>query len=95
MYKQGNTMTNTYILIYPPITRSERYSSKFLGAAGGSQVPLGVLYIAAYLRKFGNGEYNIKFIDAEHESLTPEDTVNRVREYVMAGGGMKNNAISG
>lgn len=79
-------MTSTYILIYPPITRSERYSSKFLGAAGGSQVPLGVLYIAAYLRKFGNGEYNIKFIDAEHEGLTQEDTVNRVREYVMAGG---------
>ena len=62
---------NNIILIYPPISRSERYSSKFLGAAGGSQVPLGMLYIAAYLEKYG---YNVRFIYAEHQKLTEEGT---------------------
>ena len=72
-------MKITYILIYPPISRSERYSSKFLGAAGGSQVPLGMLYIAAYLEKYG---YNVRFIDAEHQKLTEEGTLEQVRKYV-------------
>ena len=68
-------MKSRYIIIYPPISRAERYSSKFLGAAGGSQVPLGVLYIAAYLEKFG---YDVKFIDAEHQQLTEEETIEQV-----------------
>ncbi len=72
-------MKSRYIIIYPPISRAERYSSKFLGAAGGSQVPLGVLYIAAYLEKFG---YDVKFIDAEHQQLTEEETIEQVKQYI-------------
>lgn len=65
-------MTTRYIIINPPISRAERYSSKFLGAAGGSQVPLGVLYIASFLEK---NNFDVKFIDAEHldYSLSKED----------------------
>ncbi len=71
-------MKATYILIYPPILRSERYSSKLLGVAGGSQLPLGILYIASYLE---SKNYDVKFIDAEHEQLTEEMTVAKVKKF--------------
>ncbi len=52
-------------LINPPITPEERYGSK-IGVAGGHQLPLGICYIAAYLRKDG---HKIKIIDAEAEEI--------------------------
>lgn len=80
-------MTTTYILIYPPISRAERYSSKFLGAAGGSQVPLGVLYIASYLEKMSQKSpedgYSVKFIDAEHSQLSIDDTIEKVKHLLI------------
>ena len=72
-------MTSTFILINPPILRSERYSSKFLGAAGGSLVPLGILYIAAFLEQKG---YNVKLIDAEQQLLTQNETVQIVQKII-------------
>ena len=35
------------LLVYPPITRFERYSSA-IGASGGQQIPLGIYYLASY-----------------------------------------------
>lgn len=75
-------MKTTYILVYPPISRAERYSSKFLGSAGGSQVPLGVLYIASYLLKVGEGNYDVKFIDAEHLGLSLDNLLEMISEYI-------------
>lgn len=75
-------MKTTYIIVYPPISRAERYSSKFLGAAGGSQVPLGVLYIASYLENKGSGNYDVKFIDAEHQQLSIDETINVIKGYI-------------
>ena len=72
-------MRTTYILIYPKIQGPKSYSAKFLGAAGSLKVPLGPLYIASYLE---SKNYNVKFIDAEQEELTEEETVFRVKEYV-------------
>ena len=70
-------MKSTVILINPPILREERYASKFLGAAGGNLVPLGILYIASYLEDKG---YNVKLIDAEQYLLTQNETVEEVRK---------------
>ena len=69
-------MKTTYILIHPRIQGHRNFSSKYLA---GTLVPLGPLYIASYLE---SKNYNVKFIDAEQEQLTEEETVLRVREYV-------------
>ncbi len=69
----------TYILINPPILRAERYSSKFLGAAGGSLVPLGILYIASFMESKG---CNVEVIDAEHQLLTQNETIEYVRKLI-------------
>jgi len=53
-------------LIYPPISRWDRYSSD-IGNAGGRQVPLGVFYLAAYLRQHG---HRVGVIDAEALELS-------------------------
>ena len=65
------------VLIYPPITKLERYSSK-IGAAGGEQIPLGIFYVAAYLRNHG---WNAQVIDAETEKLAAEQIVSRIRDF--------------
>ena len=72
-------MTTRYIIINPPISRAERYSSKFLGAAGGSQVPLGVLYIASFLV---NNNFDVKFIDAEHLDYLLDETILNIQKLV-------------
>lgn len=72
-------MQKTYILVNPPILRSERYSSKLLGAAGSSLVPLGILYIAAFLEEKG---YKVIFIDAEQQLLTPNETISKIKKYI-------------
>ncbi len=33
-------------ILYPPISKMERYSSK-LGSVGGEQLPLGIFYLAS------------------------------------------------
>ena len=68
-------MNTTYILIFPRIQGPISFSTKFLG---GSLVPLGPLYIASYLE---SKNYNVKFIDANNDQLTEEETVSRVKEY--------------
>lgn len=69
----------TYIIINPPILRSERYASKFLGAAGAALVPLGILYIAGYLEQKG---CKVNVIDAEQQLLTQNETVEKVQKIV-------------
>lgn len=54
------------LLVYPPITRYERYSSS-IGASGGHQIPLGIFYLAAYVRLQG---YDVSVIDAEADNLS-------------------------
>ena len=41
------------LLVYPPISKEERYSSA-IGSAGGRQMPLGVFYLASSLRERGH-----------------------------------------
>jgi len=49
------------LLIYPPITLRERYSSD-IGYSGGRQLPLGVFYLASAAREAG---HDVGVIDAE------------------------------
>ncbi len=59
-------------LIYPNISKQERYGSK-IGESGGSQQPLGILYLASYLR---SNNFSVKLIDAECENLSNEQILN-------------------
>jgi radical SAM superfamily enzyme YgiQ (UPF0313 family) len=64
------------LLVYPPITKLERYSSA-MGAAGGEQIPLGLYYLAAFVRQRG---FDVDVIDAETQGLTNDDIIDRMRE---------------
>ncbi len=59
------------LLIYPPITMWERYSSD-IGHAGGRQLPLGIFYLASYIRSKG---HEVCVIDAEAQQKTVADLV--------------------
>jgi len=61
------------LLIYPPISKQERYSSA-IGASGGNQIPLGIFYLAAELRRHG---HPVKVIDGEAENLTAQQLVGQ------------------
>ncbi len=62
------------LLVYPPITKFERYSS-YIGSSGGNQVPLGIFYLAAFIREQG---YSVDVIDAEANNLEATDIVDRI-----------------
>ncbi len=62
------------LLVYPPISKLERYSSS-IGNSGGNQMPLGVYYLASYLRDRG---HDVAVIDGESRLLTAADIVARV-----------------
>ena len=57
------------LLIYPPISLRERYSSE-IGHSGGRQIPLGVYYLAASVRKAG---HDVRVIDGEALEMTVDD----------------------
>lgn len=65
------------LLIYPPISKEERYSSA-IGSAGGRQMPLGVFYLASYLRRRG---HRIEVIDGEAENLSTDDILERAERF--------------
>ena len=62
------------LLVYPPITKYERYSSA-IGAGGGQQIPLGVYYLAAYIRQEG---FETDVIDAEALDMDAEGVIQRL-----------------
>jgi radical SAM superfamily enzyme YgiQ (UPF0313 family) len=68
------------VLIYPPITKRERYSSS-IGSAGGSQPPLGVLSLAAWAREKG---LHPRVIDGEASQRTAEDIAGEVAKIKPA-----------
>ena len=65
------------LLIYPPITMWERYSSD-IGHAGGRQLPLGIFYLASYIRSKG---HEVCVIDAEAQQKTVADLVAVASRY--------------
>lgn len=67
-----------FLLLYPPISKKERYSSD-IGNAGGEQLPLGIYYIAAWLRQSG---YSVKVIDAEANKLSLEQVSAEIKKFM-------------
>lgn len=65
------------LLIYPPISVQERYSSD-IGYAGGKQIPLGIYYLAAFIRERG---HDVRAIDAEVLCWSNERILAVVREF--------------
>jgi radical SAM superfamily enzyme YgiQ (UPF0313 family) len=66
------------LLVYPPISKEERYSSA-IGSAGGRQMPLGVFYLASFLRERG---HEVAVIDGEAENLTADDISKRAEQFL-------------
>ena len=65
------------LLIYPPISKLERYSSD-IGHSGGNQIPLGLYYIAAYVRE---KKHEVDVVDAEANNLAGTDLVSRIDRF--------------
>ncbi len=65
------------LLIYPPISLQERYSSD-IGHSGGRQIPLGIYYLAASVRKAG---HDVCVIDGEAGKKTAQDIARKALEY--------------
>jgi radical SAM superfamily enzyme YgiQ (UPF0313 family) len=65
-------------LLYPNISKKERYGSKKIGASGGTQQPLGIAYLGAYLRSMG---IKVQLIDAENENLSNEEILTRCNDF--------------
>ncbi len=64
-------------LLYPPISKKERYSSD-VGSVGGEQIPLGIFYLASWLRKH---DYHVAVTDAEALKLTEEQILEEIRQF--------------
>ena len=64
-------------LLYPPISKAERYSSD-IGEAGGNQIPLGIYYLAAYIRENG---LHVKVTDAEAQKLSAIDILEEIEYF--------------
>ena len=69
-------MGRRIILVYPNITKAERYRGN-LGIFGGNQIPLGMFYLAAYLRKHG---YAVDAVDAESRHIPLETLIAHIRQ---------------
>ncbi len=65
------------LLIYPPISIKERYSSE-IGHAGGKQIPLGIFYLASSIKKPNR---DVRIIDAEALGMSKESILADIREY--------------
>lgn len=70
-------ITKKVFLLYPPISKKERYSSD-IGSAGGEQIPLGLYCLAAYIREKG---YKVRVVDAEAEKLTSKQILTKIKRF--------------
>jgi len=67
---------NSVLLINPPISKYDRYSSD-IGEVGGAQIPLGIYYIAAYLRQH---KYSVYCIDGEARGMSNEEIISEITQ---------------
>lgn len=64
------------LFIFPPATVAHRFGHESLGDSGGDLPPLGVCYIAAYLRERG---YGVGVLDGAALGLSVDEIVDAVR----------------
>jgi len=65
-------------LINPFITSSQRYGRN-ISVIGGHQAPLGLCYLAAFLKKNG---FEVSLIDAEKDRLDNSAIINRIKTFM-------------
>jgi len=65
------------VLVFPPCTLDERYGSKKMGKVGGFLPPLGLAYLASYLKK---NNFNVEIIDAPTLELTEDELMDKIRQ---------------
>ena len=63
------------LLIYPPLSVDERYGNRRLGKVGGNLPPLGITYIAAFLRREG---FNVGLIDGPAQDTSEDDILRKI-----------------
>ena len=73
----NNCETADILLIFPPTTVAERYGKKTTGNSGGDLPPLGIMYIAGYLRHHG---YGVGFLDGCALNTSIEEIVSVIEE---------------
>lgn len=76
--------------LYPPISKFERYSSK-IGSAGGEQIPLGIYYLASYLRQFN---YKVKVSDAETRKMNAPQIIEEIKNFEPAYVGISSTTVA-
>lgn len=64
------------LLIYPPLSVDERYGNRRLGKVGGHLPPLGIAYIAAFLRSRG---FSVGIIDGPGNDLKEKDILQKIK----------------
>jgi len=65
------------LLVFPPMTVAERYGKKTTGDSGGDLPPLGIMYIAGYLRQHG---YGVGFLDGCALNTSIDKIVSVIKE---------------
>src|SRR4030042_3981326 len=78
------------LLIYPPITWQERYSSEIVHA-GGRQIPLGVYYLASYLRE---RRHEVQVVDAEASGWSNERIISLAASYMPQVVGIRSTTVA-
>ncbi|MBI5144905.1 MAG: cobalamin B12-binding domain-containing protein [Candidatus Omnitrophica bacterium] len=64
------------LLIYPPLSINERYGKRRLGRVGGNLPPLGLAYIASFLREH---KFNVDIIDGPTSEMTEEEILKKIK----------------
>lgn len=65
-----------FLLISPPLTVDERYGRRNLGKVGGQLPPLGLAYIAAFLRE---RKFSVDIIDGAIGDLSEEEILKKIK----------------
>lgn len=84
------SVSKRVFIVYPPLSKMERYSSK-LGSVGGEQLPLGIFYLASYMR---NNGYSVEVCDAEAEKLTVDEIITKLRMFKAAVVGISSTTVA-
>ena len=66
------------MLVFPPLTVSERYANKNVGDVGGYLPPLGLLYMAAVLEQAG---HEVRVLDCPVNKFTSDDVIKKIGEF--------------
>lgn len=81
---------NKIYFLYPPISKRERYSSE-IGSAEREKIPLGLYYLAAFLRQ---NHFEVQVTDAEALKLDPLQIVEEIRVFAPGFVGISSTTVA-